>query len=396
MTFAADSRSFENRRHDWLAKPFGRLSVYNEPGVNWTPAPRKHKPMRALPSLTLAAILAVAATTSPVLADVRCGGVGPVRVGVAPPPPLPETEQPPMPGYGYEWTPGSWGWNPDINDYYWTPGAWILPPAIGLFWTPGFWAWDDGVYVFSAGYWGPHVGFYGGVNYGFGYFGHGYDGGYWRGRTFYYNRAYNNIGRLRINALYDRRVAGDRLRDRTSFNGGPHGVAAVERADERLADHDRHIAATADQARHFQTAAGDRTLRASVNHGHPLPAGAASAAAGHVVAAHVAASHMGGPHTGVAHFRTTHVATGHAAPSHGMYGYQHPAAVQPRHDAGYSHYAPVSHYAPAYGPPARGPSQSFRAEPQHWSSPSPGPVREGSPRGAQSEHPHQQSGGRHE
>ena len=32
-----------------------------------------------------------------------------------------------------------------------------------------------------AGYWGPHVGYYGGVNYGFGYMGVGFAGGAWRG-----------------------------------------------------------------------------------------------------------------------------------------------------------------------------------------------------------------------
>ena len=32
-------------------------------------------------------------------------------------------------------------------------------------------------FVFYDGYWGPHVGFYGGINYGFGYFGLGFEGG---------------------------------------------------------------------------------------------------------------------------------------------------------------------------------------------------------------------------
>jgi hypothetical protein len=33
---------------------------------------------------------------------------------------------------------------------------------------------------FNEGYWGLGVGFYGGINYGFGYFGHGYEGGRWQ------------------------------------------------------------------------------------------------------------------------------------------------------------------------------------------------------------------------
>jgi hypothetical protein len=64
-----------------------------------------------------------------------------------------------------------------------------------LLWTPGYWAWrDDGVYVWRSGYWGPRVGFYGGVNYGYGYTGSGYYGGYWSGRVFTYNTAVTNVG----------------------------------------------------------------------------------------------------------------------------------------------------------------------------------------------------------
>src|ERR1700733_8735238 len=59
-------------------------------------------------------------------------------------------------------------------------------PAVGYIWTPGYWAWGGGVYAWHEGYWGPHVGFYGGVNYGYGYGGVGFEGGYWRGHSFYY------------------------------------------------------------------------------------------------------------------------------------------------------------------------------------------------------------------
>ena len=44
-----------------------------------------------------------------------------------------------------------------------------------------------GCYVFHTGYWGPHVGYYGGVNYGFGYMGIGFVGGRWHGHDFEYN-----------------------------------------------------------------------------------------------------------------------------------------------------------------------------------------------------------------
>ena len=63
------------------------------------------------------------------------------------------------------------------------------PPQVGVLWTPGYWGWGGAAYVFHEGYWGPHIGFYGGVNYGFGYGGVGYEGGYWRSRRFAYNRA---------------------------------------------------------------------------------------------------------------------------------------------------------------------------------------------------------------
>jgi hypothetical protein len=49
------------------------------------------------------------------------------------------------------------------------------------------------VYVFNAGYWAPRVGFYGGINYGFGYAGVGYQGGYWNNGAFFYNSAANNV-----------------------------------------------------------------------------------------------------------------------------------------------------------------------------------------------------------
>jgi len=38
----------------------------------------------------------------------------------------------------------------------------------GFLWTPLYWAWVDGAFVFYDGYWGPHVGCYGGIVYGFG------------------------------------------------------------------------------------------------------------------------------------------------------------------------------------------------------------------------------------
>ncbi len=84
------------------------------------------------------------------------------------PPPLPVYDQAPIPGQGYIWEPGYWAWSLEVG-WYWVPGTWVLPPAVGLLWTPGYWAYNDGAYVFYNGYWAPEVGFYGGIDYGFGY-----------------------------------------------------------------------------------------------------------------------------------------------------------------------------------------------------------------------------------
>src|SRR5438477_12166769 len=93
------------------------------------------------------------------------------------PPPLPVYEQPFCPGEGFIWTPGYWAYDYDFGDYYWVPGTWVRAPRVGYFWTPGYWAYSGSRFVFYDGYWGPRVGFYGGINYGYGYFGNGYEGG---------------------------------------------------------------------------------------------------------------------------------------------------------------------------------------------------------------------------
>ena len=64
---------------------------------------------------------------------------------------------------------------------------------MGLVWTPGYWGYDSRRYAWHAGYWGPHVGYYGGINYGFGYSGAGYEGGYWDNGVFLYNTAVTKV-----------------------------------------------------------------------------------------------------------------------------------------------------------------------------------------------------------
>jgi len=99
------------------------------------------------------------------------GGVGiSVRIG---PPALPVYEQPLCPGDGYMWTPGYWAWSDD-DGYYWVPGTWWKRPKRACSGLPVTGVWNDGAYAWNGGYWGPQIGFYGGINYGFGYGGNGF------------------------------------------------------------------------------------------------------------------------------------------------------------------------------------------------------------------------------
>jgi YXWGXW repeat-containing protein len=189
-----------------------------------------------------------------------------VRIG---PPALPVYEQPVCPAPGYIWTPGYWAHNE--NDYYWVPGTWVMAPEPGLLWTPGYWGFSEGVYIWHRGYWGPHVGFYGGINYGFGYTGVGFWGGEWRGREFVYNRSVTNVNVTVIHNYYNRTVVVNNV-NRVSFNGGPHGIQARESERERIAEHEHHFEARREQVEHEHTARSDRSQWASVNHGRPAVA----------------------------------------------------------------------------------------------------------------------------
>jgi len=187
-----------------------------------------------------------------------------VRIG---PPALPVYAQPICPEPGYIWVPGYWVYGPD--GYFWVPGTWVVPPEVGLLWTPGYWGWENDFYVWHAGYWGPEVGYYGGINYGFGYTGAGFFGGYWRDRTYYYNRAVTNVNVEVVRNTYTTVVKNNTTINRVSFNGGPGGVTARPTSREMAAEHQRHVSMTNEQNQHQQAARSNRTLLASVNHGRP-------------------------------------------------------------------------------------------------------------------------------
>ncbi len=194
-----------------------------------------------------------------------------VFVGVAiAPPALPVYVQPPLPAEGYIWTPGYWGYG-DAG-YYWVPGVWVAPPRAGLLWTPGYWGFAGGLYGWHGGYWGPHVGFYGGVNYGFGYGGVGFFGGEWRGGVFAYNRAVANFGGVHVANVYENRTVIQQNtiinNNHVSYNGGA-GIQAHASPGEMQAANENHIQPTSNQMQHENFAGQDRSQLASVNGGHP-------------------------------------------------------------------------------------------------------------------------------
>jgi len=196
-----------------------------------------------------------------------------ISVGFAPPV-LPVYEQPPCPQDGWMWTPGFWAYGDD--GYYWVPGTWVPAPYEGALWTPGYWGWGSGSYVWHGGYWGPHVGYYGGVNYGFGYMGIGFVGGMWAGGSFRYNTAVMHVNTTVIHNTYVDRtivqrdtVANDR---HVAFSGGPGGINHPPTAQENQYSHERHIAPTSYQTQHDTAARTNVNNYASHNGGHPANA----------------------------------------------------------------------------------------------------------------------------
>jgi WXXGXW repeat (2 copies) len=189
-----------------------------------------------------------------------------VSINIAPPV-LPVYEQPPVPAPGYIWTPGYWA--ETDGDYYWVPGTWVEPPQVGLLWTPGYWAASGDGFVWNAGYWAPEIGFYGGVNYGFGYGGVGFEGGHWDNGQFFYNRTVTNVSDTHITTVYEKTVVNNVTVNNVSFNGGKGGTTARPTAQELAVAHQSHVAATSSQVEHQHAASTNKQLFASVNHGKP-------------------------------------------------------------------------------------------------------------------------------
>jgi len=193
-----------------------------------------------------------------------------ISVGFAPPP-MPVYVQPPCPEDGLMWTPGYWHYGE--MGYYWVPGAWVPAPAPGLLWTPGYWGWSGGNYIFHDGYWGQHVGYYGGVNYGFGYMGMGFAGGGWFGGHFRYNTAVVNVNTTVVRNVYIDRTVVERTtivnNGHTAYSGGPGGINHQPTAEERVAEHESHQPPSPVQQQHIQQARGNPSSWSKNNGGHP-------------------------------------------------------------------------------------------------------------------------------
>jgi hypothetical protein len=306
-----------------------------------------------------------------------------ISVGFAPPV-LPVYEQPICPEPGLMWTPGYWAYGPD--GYYWVPGAWVPPPYEGALWTPGYWGWGGGLYAWHPGYWGSQVGYYGGVNYGFGYMGVGFAGGMWRGGVFAYNRAVMHVGYgggWGGNRVYSDRSIVERntiVNNHVAYNGGPGGIRHEPTSQERMADHEQHTARTSFQTQHANEAMHNRAAYFNNNHGRPATLATARPLGRE---AHAAPESRGGqnpmyegrgnnaarpanrPNNGE---EMRGGAQNHAAPeSHAVP--EHRAAPE-QHAAPQYHAAPESHAAPERrAAPEQRAAPERRAEPEHRAAP---------------------------
>ena len=284
-----------------------------------------------------------------------------ISVGFAPPV-LPVYVQPPCPEPGWMWTPGFWAYGDD--GYYWVPGTWVPAPYVGALWTPGYWGWGSGLYVWHPGYWGPHVGYYGGVNYGFGYMGVGFAGGLWVGGAFRYNTAVMHVGPGVRNVYVDNTIVHNTTivnNSHVAYSGGPGGINHPPTAQENAYMHESHQSATSFQTQH-QTAAMHNTANfASHNGGHPTNLAVARP--------------MGvnaGTHANIGS-QSSGAGAGKVTPENRTYNASHSNTVtaQPHNNV-----APVAHNAPQYhpapqahsGPPAGGEPHGGGGQPHNEGS----------------------------
>jgi hypothetical protein len=199
-----------------------------------------------------------------------------INIGIAPPP-LPIYVQPAIPADGYLWTPGYWAYG-DAG-YFWVPGVWVRPPVVGVLWTPGYWGYYGESYRWHGGYWGPRVGFYGGVNYGYGYGGIDFVGGRWNDGRFAYNRAVANFGSVHVTNVYNNTTIVNQNtiinRYHVSYNGGANGIRRQPTTEQTRFASEQRLPPTANQDAQRRVAGRDRGQLASINQGRPATLAAA-------------------------------------------------------------------------------------------------------------------------
>lgn len=86
-------------------------------------------------------------------APVTTGGLKPLTVPKAPPPPVEEVPPDVKPEEeGAVWIPGYWAWDDDRKDFIWVSGVWRVPP-VGSTWVAGYWTQVDGGWRWVPGFW---------------------------------------------------------------------------------------------------------------------------------------------------------------------------------------------------------------------------------------------------
>src|SRR4029077_14189951 len=111
------------------------------------------------------------------------------------------------------------------------------------------------------GCWADELGLYGGITYGFGYGGRGYEGVRWDRGRFYYNTSVNRVNVTVIHNTYNTRVVENRTR--VSYNGGRGGISSRASAQEEGYSRERRIDRVAAQQQHIEQARSNPALRAT-------------------------------------------------------------------------------------------------------------------------------------
>jgi hypothetical protein len=112
------------------------------------------------------------------------------------------------------------------------------------------------------------VGYYGGINYGYGYGGVGYEGGRWEGNRFLYNTSVNNVNAAVIHSTYSAPVTSG-SENHVSSNGGNGGVEARPTPQQEAYAKEQHVGPVAAQTQQMQAARNNPALFASANQGKP-------------------------------------------------------------------------------------------------------------------------------